>query len=174
MLGFFLLFFNPLCVFSAHSYSHLGEWLKVNQCTGITHTHCDLTSFIQDYSLGYKVKVQLVVGKTASAWTKKKFVPNSSMCGSKSLPKTQKLRLGGVIIHHSSLAGKLRPTTFTLRPTSSSLTVLVHQKPILFKLFPFGFTYTIYLEQRGEDNKVITNKDVWVRGSKSNLPSLRG
>lgn len=38
--------------------------------------------------------------------------------------------------------------------TSSSLTVRVHEKPILRKLFPFGLTYTIYLEERGQDKKV--------------------
>lgn len=165
-------------MFSAHSY--LGEWLKVDHCTGITNTNCDLTSFIQDYSLGYKVKVQLAAGKTASAWIKKKFVPNLSKCFVKSVPKTPKLRLGGaslfiILSPITYLAGKLRPPTFTLRPTSSSLTVHVHQKPILLKLFPFGTIYTVYLEQRGEDNQVIINKDVW--GQKiqiKNLTSPRG
>lgn len=58
------------------------------------------------------------------------------------------------------LAGKLRPPSFTLWPTSSSLTVFVHQKPILLKLFPFGVIYNVYLEQEGEDKKVIIN-NVW-------------
>lgn len=56
------------------------------------------------------------------------------------------------------LSGKLRPPSITLRPTSNSLTVDVHQKPILLKLFPYGVVYTVYLELEGESNKVIINE----------------
>lgn len=56
------------------------------------------------------------------------------------------------------LAGQLQPPRFTLRPAYNSLTVFVHQKPIWLKLFPSGVFYTIYLEQTGEDKKVIISK----------------
>lgn len=153
-----LLTLIPLHVFSAHRYTE--EWRKVDYCTGITHTYCDLSSLIHEYNIGYKVKVQLVVGKDASTWRKKKFLLNTSRCGEKSVPKTLKrwlVELLLFILPIIYLAGKLRPPIFTLIPTSSSLTVLVHQKPILFKLFPFGVIYKVYLEQRGEDKKVIIN-----------------
>lgn len=49
--------------------------------------------------------------------------------------------------------GELQPPAFTLIATSSSLSINVYQKPILRKLFPYGHTYTIYLEET-EQNKV--------------------
>uniref|UniRef100_H3BZH0 Interferon/interleukin receptor domain-containing protein n=1 Tax=Tetraodon nigroviridis TaxID=99883 RepID=H3BZH0_TETNG len=55
---------------------------------------------------------------------------------------------------------QLQPPRFTLRPAYNSLTVFVHQKPIWLKLFPSGVFYTIYLEQTGEDKKVIISKNV--------------
>ncbi|XP_070826802.1 interleukin-10 receptor subunit alpha [Chaetodon trifascialis] len=109
--------------------NYSGEWTMVASCTGITKTYCDLSSLIHDYHAGYKVKVQLVAGEAVSASASKKFLPNAS---------------------------KLRPPSFTLWPTSNSLTVYVHQKPILRQLFPFGLTYTINLQERGQDNKNTT------------------
>lgn len=91
MLGNLLTLILLHVVFFVHSY--LNEWEKVVSCTGITHTYCDLSGVIHEYNMGYKVKVQLVVGQNASAWTKKKFLPNTSRCGLKSLPRTVKLWL---------------------------------------------------------------------------------
>ncbi|XP_070762281.1 interleukin-10 receptor subunit alpha [Enoplosus armatus] len=108
---------------------YTGEWANVDSCTGTTKTYCDLSSLIHDYDAGYKVRVQLVAGDDVSEWTGKKFLPNTS---------------------------ELQPPSFTLWATSSTLTVYVHQKPILRKLFPYGLTYTIYLEERGQDTKNTT------------------
>lgn len=76
----------------------------------------------------------------------------------------------GQLIHFSVPVGELLPPSFTLWATSSTLTVKVHQRPILRKLFPFGITYTIYLEERGQEEKVgirIGLKDInvytWMR-----------
>ncbi|XP_076590553.1 interleukin-10 receptor subunit alpha [Chaetodon auriga] len=109
--------------------NYTGEWTMVASCTGITKTFCDLSSLIHDYRTGYKVRVQLVAGDVVSTPAFRKFLPSTS---------------------------KLKPPSFTLCPTSSSLTVYVHQKPILRKLFPYGPTYTIYLQERGQDNKNTT------------------
>ncbi|XP_008285236.1 interleukin-10 receptor subunit alpha [Stegastes partitus] len=106
-----------------------GEWTPVKTCTGITRTFCDLTSLIHDYRTGYKARVQVVAGDDASAWTAKKVTPNQS---------------------------ELLPPSFTLWATSSTLTVYVHQKPILKKLFPYGVIYTIYLEEKGKHNRTTT------------------
>lgn len=72
----FLYFQLVTGVFSVHRY--IGEWAIVASCTGITKTYCDLSSLIRDYRAGYKVKVQLVAGDNESAWTVKKFLPNTS------------------------------------------------------------------------------------------------
>lgn len=80
--------FIPPHIFSAHRYT--DEWKKVDYCTGITHTYCNLSSLIHEYNIGYKVKVQLVVGMNASVWIKKKFLLNTSRCSEKSAPKTLK------------------------------------------------------------------------------------
>ncbi|XP_042343367.1 interleukin-10 receptor subunit alpha [Plectropomus leopardus] len=107
-----------------------GEWGIVTSCTGISNTYCDISSLIYDYTTAYKVKVQLVAGHNVSDWViKRKFLPNKS---------------------------ELQPPSFTLWATSSTLKVYVHQKPILEKLFPFGLTYTIYLEERGQNKKNTT------------------
>ncbi|XP_056230997.1 interleukin-10 receptor subunit alpha isoform X1 [Seriola aureovittata] len=106
-----------------------GEWKEVKSCTGTTNHYCDLSRFILDYYIHYKVKVQLVTGHDKSEWISKRIRPNES---------------------------KLQPPSFTLLATSSTLSVSVHKKPILRKLFPFGLTYTIYLEDRGQDNKTTT------------------
>ncbi|TNN51407.1 Interleukin-10 receptor subunit alpha [Liparis tanakae] len=106
-----------------------GDWAAVAGCTGINTTYCDLTSLVHDYRSGYKVKVQLVSGEDASAWTLKKFLPNTS---------------------------ELQPPSFNLWATSSTLTVYVHEKPILKKIFPYGLIYTIHLEERGQHEKNTT------------------
>ncbi|XP_035857328.1 interleukin-10 receptor subunit alpha isoform X2 [Sander lucioperca] len=109
---------------------YYGHWAIVDSCKGINQTYCDLSSLIDDYHAGYKVKVQLVAGNYTSLWTiKKKFLPNTS---------------------------KFQPPSFTLWATSSTLTVYVHPKPILKKMFPFGLTYTIYLEETGQKKKNTT------------------
>lgn len=113
--------------FNVQMGNYSGEWAVVTSCTGISHTYCDLSSHIHDYRGGYKVKVQLDTGFLKSAWTSKKFLPSSS---------------------------KLQPPSFTLWATSSTLTVYVHQKPILKKLFPFGPVYTIYVEEIGQDKNI--------------------
>lgn len=59
-----------------------------------------------------------------------------------------------VLVSFSVPTGGLTPPSFTLWATASSLTVRVHEKPILRKLFPYGLIYTIYLEERGQDKKV--------------------
>lgn len=79
----------PFRGFSAHRYT--DEWNKVQYCMGITNTNCDLSSLVHEYDIGYKVRVQLVVETNASAWIRKKFLPNTSRCGKKSAPKTLKL-----------------------------------------------------------------------------------
>ncbi|XP_022051823.2 interleukin-10 receptor subunit alpha [Acanthochromis polyacanthus] len=109
---------------------HGGEYYMVNTCTGITGTFCDLTSLIHDYRAGYTVRVQLVGGDDMS-WTHNKFVPNDSEY-------------------------EVLPPSFTLKATSSSLTVYVHEKPILKKLYLYWVTYTIYLEEKGEHSKNTT------------------
>ncbi|KAE8295301.1 hypothetical protein D5F01_LYC06227 [Larimichthys crocea] len=109
------------------NYSDKGQWTAVHSCTGITYQYCDISSLIYDYRKTYRVRVQLVAGDAESAWVKKILTPND---------------------------GKLLPPSFTLWATSSTIAVKVHQKPILKKLFPYGVTYTIYLEDR--DNKTTT------------------
>ncbi|XP_075997789.1 interleukin-10 receptor subunit alpha [Genypterus blacodes] len=111
-------------------YNNGEEWAMVASCSSITATYCDLTNLITDYSAAYKVRVQLAAGEDWSPWRLvRRFLPNKS---------------------------ELQPPSFTLWATSSTLTVAVHQKPILRKLFPFGFTYTIYLEERGREEKTTT------------------
>uniref|UniRef100_UPI003AAAC818 interleukin-10 receptor subunit alpha n=1 Tax=Centroberyx gerrardi TaxID=166262 RepID=UPI003AAAC818 len=106
-------------------YGH--DWAKVSSCTRITVTYCDLSHLIHNYAAAYKVRVQLVTGDDVSVWrTTNKFYPNKS---------------------------ELLAPSFTLLATSSSLIVKVHKKPILTKLFPYDMTYTIYLDEKGRDNK---------------------
>uniref|UniRef100_A0A3Q3QEE2 Fibronectin type-III domain-containing protein n=1 Tax=Monopterus albus TaxID=43700 RepID=A0A3Q3QEE2_MONAL len=105
-----------------------GEWVSVGSCTGTTNTYCDLSSLISaDYRSAYKVKVQLVAGDKVSQWTAKKFLLTES---------------------------ELQPPSFNLWATSSTLSVYVHQKPILRELFPYGLTYTVYLEEREQDKNI--------------------
>lgn len=116
---------------------HAGEWTLVRSCMKITKTFCNLSNLIQDYYIGYKVRVQLVAGDVHSEWTlKKKFLPNS---------------------------GDLQPPSFTLWATSSSLTVYVHQKAILRKLFSYGIIYTIYLEEKEQNKSTLgyLKEDIW-------------
>lgn len=99
-----LLTFILLRVFSAHSY--YNRWDKVVNCTGITHAYCDLSSLIHDYTMGYKVQVQLVAGDSSSVWIRKKFLPNTSRCSVKSAPRAMKLWLVELLLfmstHHLS------------------------------------------------------------------------
>ncbi|XP_034460652.1 interleukin-10 receptor subunit alpha [Hippoglossus hippoglossus] len=101
-----------------------GEWTEVERCTGITNSYCDLSSLIYDYNTPYKVRVQLVAGDDTSLWTMKR------------------VRL---------FESELQPPSFTLLATSSTLSVKVHQKLVLRKIFPYGLTYTIYLEETEKD-----------------------
>ncbi|XP_077422326.1 interleukin-10 receptor subunit alpha [Vanacampus margaritifer] len=103
-----------------------GEWALVLSCTGITKTYCDLSRLIHDYGAGYKVRVQAVDRNNTSAWRVKKFLPNAS---------------------------NLQPPSFTLYATSSTITIRVHQKSILRKLFPFGVTYIIHLNEKSRNDK---------------------
>ncbi|XP_038548643.1 interleukin-10 receptor subunit alpha [Micropterus salmoides] len=119
----------PNSKYNVQMAKYFDEWAMVASCTGITNTYCDLSSHIHDYDAGYKVRVKLVAGDDESEWSAKKFLPNTS---------------------------ELQPPSFTLRATSSTLTVYVHEKPILKKLFHFGVIYTIYLEERGEYTKNTT------------------
>ncbi|XP_034025159.1 interleukin-10 receptor subunit alpha [Thalassophryne amazonica] len=107
-----------------------GEWAAVRSCTNIRVPFCDLSKYIHDYSAAYKVRVQLVVGDEVSEWAvKKKFLINTS---------------------------ELQPPVFTLWATSSTLTIKVQPQPILKKIFPFGLRYTIYLQEKGQNNKNTT------------------
>ncbi|XP_037333554.2 interleukin-10 receptor subunit alpha [Pungitius pungitius] len=106
-----------------------GDWATVASCTGIKRTYCELSGLLHDYRSKYKVRVQLVAGDDESQWTQNRFLPNMS---------------------------ELQPPSFTLWATSSTLTVYVHPKPILKKLFPYGLTYTIHLEERGQHKKNTT------------------
>ncbi|XP_028429507.1 interleukin-10 receptor subunit alpha isoform X2 [Perca flavescens] len=107
-----------------------GDWAMVDSCTGINQTYCDLSSLITDYRSAYNVRVRLVAGGNDSLWTtKRKILLNTST---------------------------FQPPSFTLWATSSTLTVYVHPKPILKKMFPYGITYTIYLEETGQNKKNTT------------------
>ncbi|XP_060929363.1 interleukin-10 receptor subunit alpha [Limanda limanda] len=106
-----------------------GNWTEVQSCTGITNCYCDLSSLIYDYNAMYRVKVQLVAGDDTSRWT-----------------AVKRVRL---------FESELQPPSFTLLATSSTLSVKVHQKLILRKLFSYGLTYTIYLEETEQDKITI-------------------
>ncbi|XP_055022982.1 interleukin-10 receptor subunit alpha isoform X2 [Boleophthalmus pectinirostris] len=128
---------------------HAGEWTKVNKCTNITEMFCDLSHRIEEYTGIYKVRVQLEAGGAQSEWThKKKINPTST---------------------------ELQPPSFTMWATSSTLTIHIHQKPILRKLFLYGITYTIYLVET-EQNKNTTaylKDDIWDHQRKKEFSSLR-
>lgn len=100
--------------FSAHRYT--ADWDKVNNCTNITHTSCDLSKLTQDYSMPYKVRVQLVVGKNESAWIRRRFLPVESRCSEKSAPKTVKLWLAVLLLfiftHHLSCRQTAAPSLY--------------------------------------------------------------
>ncbi|XP_077396387.1 interleukin-10 receptor subunit alpha [Festucalex cinctus] len=110
-----------------------GEWATVLSCTRITNTYCDLSGLIRDYGAAYKVRVQAVDRNNTSAWTVKKFLPNAS---------------------------NLQPPSFTLYATSSTITIHVHQKSILRKLFPFGVTYIVQLKEDSRTNKVEAKETI--------------
>ncbi|XP_015232734.1 PREDICTED: interferon alpha/beta receptor 1-like [Cyprinodon variegatus] len=118
----------PEAVYNVQMRTH-NQWENVPNCMGVRINYC-LISNISNYLPKYQVKVQLVKGLQKSDWeVSKKFLINE---------------------------GELLPPSFTLWATSSKLTVYVHEKPILRKVFPFGVAYTLYLEEIGEVNKTTT------------------
>uniref|UniRef100_H2LSI5 Interleukin 10 receptor, alpha n=1 Tax=Oryzias latipes TaxID=8090 RepID=H2LSI5_ORYLA len=107
-----------------------NEWRDVSHCTRIMETQCEITNLIDKYERAYVVKVRLVTPHNQSIWTaKKRFYPNKSA---------------------------LLPPSFTVLATSSSLSVVIQDKPILKKVFPYGVTFTIYLDEIGPQNKTTT------------------
>ncbi|XP_064830350.1 interleukin-10 receptor subunit alpha [Oncorhynchus masou masou] len=105
------------------------NWTNVTSCDRTQLTYCDLSYLIDDFFMVYKVRVQLVTENSISAWSRwKKFNPRES---------------------------KLQHPSSTLLATSSSVTVRVHRKPLLKKIFPFGLTYTIYLQGKGQGHKTV-------------------
>lgn len=104
----------PLYAFSAHRYT--DKWSPVDYCTGITKTECDLSSLIHEYDIGYKVKVQLVVGRNASAWKKEKILPRASRCSEKSASEILKLWLVELLLliftHHLSCRQTAAPVVY--------------------------------------------------------------
>ncbi|XP_055735604.1 uncharacterized protein LOC129821897 [Salvelinus fontinalis] len=104
------------------------NWANVTRCDRTQLTYCDLSYLIGDFFMLYKVRVRLVTENSISAWSRKTFNPRTS---------------------------KLQHPSSTLLATSSSVTVRVHRKPLLKKIFPFGLTYTIYLRDGGQDNKTV-------------------
>ncbi|XP_033832980.1 interleukin-10 receptor subunit alpha [Periophthalmus magnuspinnatus] len=127
---------------------YAGEWMGVNKCTKITESFCDLTHRIEDHMGIYKVRVQLVAGGAHSEWRLiKKILPNSS---------------------------ELQPPSFTMWATSSILTVRIHEKPILRKLFLFGIIYTIYLVEKEQNKTTVAylKDDIWDHQKTKNFNSL--
>lgn len=118
----------PNSTYNVQMSKYVDTFAALAGCTGITKNYCDLSNSISDYRSVYKVRVQLVTGDKASLWASMKFSPNLS---------------------------DLQPPSFTLWATSSTLVIFVHQKPILTKLFAYGLTYTIYLEET-DTNKNTT------------------
>uniref|UniRef100_A0AAV2IZK5 Fibronectin type-III domain-containing protein n=1 Tax=Knipowitschia caucasica TaxID=637954 RepID=A0AAV2IZK5_KNICA len=116
---------------------YAGEWKPVKKCTNISKTFCDLSNLIEDYLGSYKVRVQLEESGVHSEWTpKKKILPNLS---------------------------ELQPPSFTMWATSSTLTINIHKKPVLRKIFLFGITYTIYLVEKQQNKSTISylKDDIW-------------
>lgn len=106
-----------------------SNWSAVNKCSKISQNYCYITDLIENYKAAYKVRVQLEGGDLHSLWTNKKILLNSN---------------------------ELPPPTFTMWATSSTLTVHIHHNHILRKLFKFGVTYTISLEEKGENKSIIS------------------
>ncbi|XP_029027054.1 interleukin-10 receptor subunit alpha [Betta splendens] len=119
----------PNSQYSVQMARYIDPWAEVESCARIGRTYCDLSLLFHDYHAVYKVKVQLVAGNEASAWTSKKF----------SLSETE-----------------LQPPSFTLTATSSTLSISIHEKPLLKEIFSFGVQHTIFLEETGQDNKTTT------------------
>ncbi|XP_041734741.1 uncharacterized protein LOC121568250 [Coregonus clupeaformis] len=106
-----------------------SNWTNVTSCDRTQLAHCDLSYLIDDFVMVYKFRVRLVTENSISAWSpRKKFNLKES---------------------------KLQHPSSTLLATSSSITVSVDRKPLLKKIFPFGLTYTIYLQEKGQDHKTI-------------------
>ncbi|XP_023206540.1 uncharacterized protein LOC102227526 [Xiphophorus maculatus] len=109
-----------------------SDWANVSSCMGIARNYCILTTHIKkikEYTSSYKVRVQLVKGDQQSDWIWKRFLLNE---------------------------GELQPPSFSLWATSSTLTVYVHEKPILREIYPYGVVYTLYLEETDQENKTTT------------------
>uniref|UniRef100_A0A1A7WHB2 Interleukin 10 receptor, alpha n=3 Tax=Iconisemion striatum TaxID=60296 RepID=A0A1A7WHB2_9TELE len=107
-----------------------GEWAEASSCTKTKETYCILNNYIHDYRVIYKVRVQTVKGIGVSEWINKKI----------------RLNEGGLL-----------PPSFNLWVTSSTLTIYVHEKPILKRIFPFGVTYIVTVEEIGDENKTTTD-----------------
>ncbi|MEQ2209471.1 hypothetical protein XENOCAPTIV_030637 [Xenoophorus captivus] len=117
-------------VYNVQMAKYGDEWHNVSSCTGITWNYCFVSTYIHDYRVAYKVRVQLVRGDEKSEWkVQKKFFINQS---------------------------ELLPPSFTLWATSSTLTVYVHEKSILRKIFAYGVAYTLYLDETDQENKTTT------------------
>lgn len=127
---------------------YANQWTALLSCYGSAHTFCDLTGFIEDYRAKYRLRVQMVADNDTSAWKGFWFYPNKS---------------------------ELQPPSFTLWATSSTITVSIHDKPILKQLFPYGLLYTLYLEERGQEIKNTTahlKDEVWEDGKTKVFGSL--
>lgn len=124
-----------------------GKWGVVTKCTNITETFCYLSDLIEDYATNYKIRVQLAAGGALSEWTPKKVLPNSS---------------------------ELQAPSFTMWATSGTLTVHIHEKPVLKKIFGYGITYTIYLVEKAKNKTTtaILSDDIWNHQNEKVFPSL--
>ncbi|XP_067101825.1 interleukin-10 receptor subunit alpha [Osmerus mordax] len=100
----------------------------VNGCEKTPQTSCELTSLIQNYTKKYKVRVCLVTEAAHSIWVQKRFTPNYNL---------------------------LLPPTFSLLANSSSVMVKIYKKPIFKKMFKFGMTYTVYLQETGQEKVMV-------------------
>uniref|UniRef100_A0A1A8CEY0 Interleukin 10 receptor, alpha n=1 Tax=Nothobranchius kadleci TaxID=1051664 RepID=A0A1A8CEY0_NOTKA len=116
-------------VYNVQMAKYNNEWAEVPSCTKTRKTYCILNNSIHDYRVIYKVRVQMAKGFEKSDWISKKI----------------RLNEGGLL-----------PPSFNLWVTSSTLTIYVHEKPMLKKIFPSGVTYTITLEEVGDENKITT------------------
>ncbi|KAL0972885.1 hypothetical protein UPYG_G00196050 [Umbra pygmaea] len=103
------------------------QWTNVTSCENIKFTHCDLTHLIDDYKDKYKVRVRLVTKDGLSAWSPTK--------------------------RFTSKETKLQFPSSTILATLNSVTVKVHKKPLLLRIFPYGLIYIVYLEERCPENK---------------------
>ncbi|KAJ8403718.1 hypothetical protein AAFF_G00345860 [Aldrovandia affinis] len=110
-------------------------WIPVRHCNGTLSTRCDLTDVTNSIN-HYWARVQTVKEESTSDWLKyrKKFTKKNS---------------------------KVRPPTFTLSTTPTSVKVRVHRKPALMVTFSHGIKYTYHLQEKGQDN-VVHKSVLWV------------